>query len=113
LGKRIVIDPGEVKLVRATVFLCRRQNTTTSPHGLSTEAAVEDSFQQHPDFPYLPASVPLTYTLTMKACLSENPDDRPSFGHLTVLLQDLLHEVAQGSYINSLGHPEVCFYFHF
>lgn len=85
---------------------CRRQKETEAGN-VSGTGQLEDSFQQHPDFPYLPASVPLTYTLTMKACLSERPDDRPSFAHLTVLLEDLLHEVAHGSYINSLGKMEV------
>lgn len=96
-------------MVEPVTVSCRRPNTRVSKsrtNEMSTEA-VEDSFQQHPDFPYLPASVPLTFTLTMKACLSERPEDRPSFGHITVLLQDLLHEVAQGSFINSLGKPEV------
>lgn len=33
----------------------------------------------HPAFPELPATVPLTFTLTMHACLSLTPSERPSF----------------------------------
>jgi hypothetical protein len=67
----------------------------------------DPSYQCHPEYPYLPAAVPLTYTLTMKACLSERPEDRPSFSSILVLLEDLLQEVAQGYYINSMGQRQV------
>ena len=33
----------------------------------------------HPAFPELPESAPLTFTLTMHACLSASPADRPTF----------------------------------
>eukprot|EP00892_Ulva_mutabilis_P010030 jgi/Ulvmu1/739/UM010_0112.1 len=60
-------------------------------------------FAPHPDFPRVPASVPLTYTLTMVACLSERPEDRPSFSQALDVLADVVAEVRQGSYINSDG----------
>lgn len=65
------------------------------------------AFVRHPAFPYLPASVPLTFTLTMKACLSENPDERPTFGQILTIFDDLVFEVASGSYLNSLGQMMV------
>lgn len=65
-------------------------------------------YERHPAYPSLPTSVPLTYTLTMTACLSERPKDRPTFSHLLVILEDLVQEVARGSYINSDGTPQVC-----
>jgi hypothetical protein len=58
---------------------------------------------RHPQFPDLPASVPLIYVLTMKACLSELVEERPPFSDLTVLLEDTASEVDSGSYINSEG----------
>ena len=63
---------------------------------------------RHPMFPDLPASVPLTYVLSMKACLSELPRERPSFEDLTTLLEDCSSEVLTGSYTNSMGHQWVC-----
>lgn len=36
-------------------------------------------FVLHPQFPEMPASVPLTYTLAMHACLSAAPEERPTF----------------------------------
>jgi len=62
----------------------------------------------HPAFPELPASVPLTYTLTMLACLSERPEDRPTFTHVLTVLLDVVAEVAQGTFINSDGAILVC-----
>lgn len=64
-------------------------------------------YERHPVYPALPTSVPLTYTLTMTACLSDRPKDRPSFSHILVILEDLVQEVASGTYINSDGNPQV------
>eukprot|EP00892_Ulva_mutabilis_P011154 jgi/Ulvmu1/8410/UM042_0117.1 len=58
---------------------------------------------QDPHFPHLPASVPLTFTLTMTACLSERPADRPTFAQICTIFGDLCSEVARGYYINSAG----------
>lgn len=58
-------------------------------------------------FPDLPASVPLTFTLTMKACLSELPRERPSFGQILSLFDDVLTEVNEGHYLNSAGRVQV------
>ena len=58
-------------------------------------------------FPNLPASVPLTYTLTMKACLSERPEERPRFKQVSTLLSDAALEVANGEYVNSDGAATV------
>jgi hypothetical protein len=61
------------------------------------------SLVRHPDYPHLPDSVPMTYTLAMKACLSESPKDRPTFAQMQTLLGDLEEEVASGQYVNSAG----------
>jgi hypothetical protein len=58
-------------------------------------------------FPQLPASVPLTYTLLMKACLSSNPLSRPSFSQVLTILSDVSEEVLRGCYINSEGWLQV------
>lgn len=58
-------------------------------------------------FPDLPGSVPMTYTLTVKACTSAVLEDRPSFKQIWRILTDLEHEVATGTYINSNGFPQV------
>lgn len=62
---------------------------------------------QDPEFPHLPASVPLTFTLAMAACLSERPADRPTFAQLGTIFSDLCSEVARGYYINSAGMLQV------
>jgi hypothetical protein len=67
------------------------------------------SLIRHPDFPHLPEVAPMTYTLAMKACLSQNPEERPSFVQLLTILRDLKAEVAAGSYLNSEGAQVVCF----
>jgi hypothetical protein len=64
-------------------------------------------YVRHPKFPHMPASVPLTYTLTMKACLSTSPQDRPSFTAVLTLLDYMATEVASGRYINTRGHWQV------
>ena len=63
----------------------------------------------HDSFPDLPASVPLTFTLTMKACLCEQPSERPSFGQIISLFDDVLTEVNEGHYLNSGGRIQVLF----
>jgi hypothetical protein len=57
-------------------------------------------WKRQPHFPHLPVDAPLTYVLAFKACLSDDPAERPSFEDLIVLLDD---EVVSGSYINSAG----------
>jgi hypothetical protein len=72
------------------------------------ECGDDTTFVQRAEYPRLPASVPLSYTLTMAACLSERPSDRPSFSHLLVLLHDMAIDAATGQYINSVGVLQVC-----
>ena len=75
----------------------------TRPASQPSQDGGEPRFAPHPNFPRVPASVPLTYTLTMVACLSERPEDRPTFTHVLTVLLDVVAEVAQGTYINSDG----------
>ena len=41
----------------------------------------------HPDFPEVPVGIPLTYTLTMHACLSAAPAERPNFEQVRYCIQ--------------------------
>lgn len=79
---------------------------------MNTEGRKE--YARHPDFPALPVHVPLTYVLTLKACLSDSPAERPPFVDIGTLLTDTIAEVASGEYVNSEGstsvrptHPEL------
>ena len=75
----------------------------TRPASQPSQDGGEPRFAPHPNFPRVPASVPLTYTLTMVACLSERPEDRPTFTQAMDVLTDVVAEVRRGSYINSDG----------
>ena len=52
--------------------------------------------------------LPLTFTLTMKACLSRAAEDVPTFEQLLTLVDDMLDEVQQEEYVDSDGHLRVC-----
>eukprot|EP00892_Ulva_mutabilis_P000885 jgi/Ulvmu1/10798/UM069_0033.1 len=58
----------------------------------------------NPAFPTVPASVPLTFALTMQACLAPAPTDRPAFEQVLTLLRDCEAEVAVGEYVNAAGY---------
>ena len=66
-----------------------------------------DQYAMHGDFPLLQASTPLTYTLTMKACLSNKYAERPSFAQVLQLLNDVQMEVATGRYMDGTGRVQV------
>lgn len=51
--------------------------------------------------------MPLTFALTMKACLSQKHTERPSFAQILQLLADLQKEVSKGSYVDSTGRVQV------
>eukprot|EP00892_Ulva_mutabilis_P009199 jgi/Ulvmu1/6651/UM003_0289.1 len=63
-------------------------------------------FRWNPDFPTLSRAAPLTYTLTMKACLSADAAERPSFAQVRTLLQDMQMELSRGRYIDSDGQVQ-------
>lgn len=63
---------------------------------------------RHPDFPSMPRCTPLTFVLAMKACLSADLAERPTFGDLQLIFDDVIAEVASGHYINSAGQAQVC-----
>lgn len=86
---------------------CSRQEDSNTNAKVS-RTKPSKTFSRHPDFPNLPASVPLTYALTMTACLSEVPRERPTFQQLQQILSDLGDEVGRGFYINGQGRAQVC-----
>eukprot|EP00892_Ulva_mutabilis_P008546 jgi/Ulvmu1/6063/UM027_0041.1 len=66
----------------------------------------ECEYVPHPTFPDVPGVVPLTFTLTMHACLSLKPSERPTFDQVVTLLNDLEDEITTGSYIDSNGEGQ-------
>ena len=68
-------------------------------------------WRRQASYPDVPPAVPLLYVLTMKACLSDQPEERPTFADLLTLLADMEAEVATGAYINSEGDAVVRFSF--
>jgi hypothetical protein len=80
----------------------KAEDAAASDHG-----AEDNEYVAHPDFPKLPASVPLSFTLTMVACLSAKPEERPSFPQVISVLEDVEAEVARGYYMNSIGVTQV------
>lgn len=69
--------------------------------------AQRTDYEVDPAFPALPASVPLTYALTMEACLSPTPEERPAFAQVLTLLADVDAEIALGEYVNAAGRVQV------
>jgi hypothetical protein len=66
-------------------------------------------YDVNPDYPNLEQFVPLTYALTMHACLRENHRERPMFEQIIELLDDVHREVASGEYIDVSGSQRVRF----
>ena len=91
--------------------LCSQQKdkdaNSTAKANAPSRTKTSKTFSRHPDFPNLPASVPLTYALTMTACLSDIPSERPTFLQLQQILSDLGDEVGRGFYINGQGRAQV------
>lgn len=71
-------------------------------------ASQQGSYTHNPKFPNLPDSTPLTVVLTMAACLSDDPAERPTFLEVSQILNDVRTEVRSGAYINSNAQPQVC-----
>jgi hypothetical protein len=61
----------------------------------------------HPAFPRLPSSVPLAYTLTMTYCLAHAPAVRPTFAQIETLFSEMVAEVKEGHYVDSVGKLQV------
>ena len=101
-------EPQQIALTKA----CRKPEDMLSGDGASTSATGGllrggPNIVRHPGYPHLPDAVPLTYTLAMKACLGEAPQERPHFAQLRTLLLDVVAEVARGRYVNTAGHASV------
>ena len=64
----------------------RRPSDETSPEAESSDdnsdGMIEVEYVMNPQFPDMPSSVPLTYTLAMHACLSTALSERPTFGQV-------------------------------
>eukprot|EP00892_Ulva_mutabilis_P012772 jgi/Ulvmu1/9868/UM057_0022.1 len=84
----------------------RKHAAAAATKGGSDALKPQFEYIMHPAFPELPAGAPLTFTLTMHACLSVSPTDRPSFDQVKTLFEDLNEEIWTGQYINSVGQPQ-------
>eukprot|EP00892_Ulva_mutabilis_P005445 jgi/Ulvmu1/3272/UM151_0020.1 len=86
------------ELMTGTAVYIARPVTQNGGHGgRSTE------YDVHPDYPVLRPAVPLTYSLTMKACLRQHAMERPTFDQILELLRDVVKEVARGRYLDGDG----------
>ena len=82
---------------RISLCICRRNQgldqdvsnggaASSAAEGNDSDDEDEDEFAMNSNFPDFPIGVPLTYTLTMHACLSFAPSERPSFEQVLVAL---------------------------
>lgn len=79
---------------------CDQQHQGDSP--------AERPYLPNPSFPALAVSVPLAYSLALRACLHPEPLERPTFAQLSKILSEVVSEVAGGVYVNSKGLLQVC-----
>lgn len=82
-----------------------KQRGVTSSHRSSEPSAT--LFEVHPDFPFMPSSVPLCFTVGMASCLSQQPQERPTFTQVLAWLRKLTDEVAAGQFVDSRGLVQV------
>lgn len=88
--------------------LCRDAASDTGGAAIASHRRrSRTEFRWNPDFPTLSRAAPLTYTLTMKACLSAEAAERPTFAQVRTLLQDMQRELSRGRYIDSDGLVQV------
>jgi hypothetical protein len=93
--------------------LCRPSGAEGTKEQRSQDASIASDacsavqYGVHPSYPCLPSRVPLIYTLTMQACVSSIPSDRPTFDQAAQLLEDTAMEVAGGVYVDSEGKRQV------
>ena len=65
-------------------------------------------YDVHPEYPTLRDNIPLTYALTMKACLRQHAMERPTFDQILELIHDVSAEVSRGKYLDGDGRARVC-----
>lgn len=102
--------PPECKCNQAACKIC-----TAKRNLKATGGKLKKNVKLNPRFPWLPKETPLTYTLTMKACLSRTASERPTASQLRTLISDMRREVSQGRYVCTEGSIMVCicwFVFH-
>ena len=51
--------------------------------------------------------MPLTYALTLHACLRDHHRERPTFAQVIALLEGVMQEVATGEYVDLAGEQRV------
>ena len=76
-------------------------------HPAQATATPPAAYTHNPKFPNLPEDTPLTVVLTMAACLSDDPAERPTFVEVSQILTDVRSEVRSGAYIDSHAQPQV------
>jgi hypothetical protein len=86
--------------------VCRRKEAGSQDFN---SAADHVNIERHPVFPNLPDTSPLTYSLTTAACLHSDPLERPTFSQVLAVLNDLVAEVASGTYLSAAAIVQVCF----
>ena len=92
LRMHLLYDLAVMHLLKSALLACRAVKARgAAATGAATASADGDGaspgtpqhaqheYLMHPAFPELPEGAPLTYTLTMHACLSISPNDRPTF----------------------------------
>lgn len=76
-----------------------------------TRAGTDDThfgeYDINPSYPNLAPYVPLTYALTLHACLRDHHRERPTFAQVIALLEGVQQEVASGEYVDLSGAKRV------
>jgi hypothetical protein len=107
-GSKPERPPGKSAATRGDPASTACDKTTQNRDQDSDASRIADErFEVHPEFPFMPSSVPLMFTVGMASCLSLNPQDRPTFTEVLGWLKTLSDEVAAGQYVDSRGAVQV------
>jgi serine/threonine protein kinase len=82
-------------------WLCRDEKSV-----ITNDSYIGD-YDINPGYPNLDPVTPLTYALTLHACLRDHHRERPTFEQVISLLEDVQREVASGQYDDLNGGVRV------